>query len=171
MLHLVKAVFMIVFVLGNVAVLSACGAPSQVPAQDTPLELVVLRDVHPLWGGRNVYLMGDGALYVQLVEKGQQETRYALRLAPAKVAELEDLLREHRFTRIETEDRPGQPDEARPVIEVRWQSGESKTVAKWANDVHPNFDAIYDWLIELAESVTDQTPVYVGPYKGDWQPE
>lgn len=171
MFHLVKAVCITTFILGSVVVLSACSAPSRLPAQDTSLELIILRDVQPLWGGRNVYLFGDGRLFVQIVARGAQETRYALRIEPAKVEELADLLREHRFWQIEIEERPGLPDEARPEIEVTWQSGAHKAVAKWANDAHPDFDAIYAWLIELAESVTGQTPVYVGPYEEDWRPE
>ena len=164
MFHLVKAVCITASILGNVVVLSACSAPSRLSAQDTPLELLSQRDGQPLGGGRNVYRVGDGRLFVRIVARGAQETRYARRVEPAKVEELADLLREHRFMQIEIEERPGFPDEARPEIEVTWQSGESKTVAKWAGDVHLDFDAIYDWLIELAESVTGQTPVYVGPY-------
>jgi len=171
MFHPVKALILVALLLGSEAVLSACGGPSQAPAQDTPLELVILRDVQPLWGGRNIYLLGDGRLFVQIVARGAQETRYALRVEPAKVEELASLLCEHRFMQIEIEDRPGMPDEARPEIEVTWQSGAHKAVAKWANDTHPDFDVIYAWLIELAESVADQIPVYVGPYEEDWRPE
>jgi len=151
--------------------LNACNAPGLTPAQGTVLKSVVLRDVQPLWGGRNVYLFGDGRLFVQTVARGAQETRYALQVELAKVEELAELLRQHRFMQIEIKDRPGMPDEARQEIEVTWQSGAHKTVAKWANDTHPDFDAIYTWLTELAEDITDQTPVYVGPYEENWRPE
>ena len=170
MSQLAKAVVLIAFV-GNGIVLSGCGTQIATPAQDASLESVVLRDVHPLWGGRNVYLFGDVRLFVQLVGRGGQEARYALQVEPATVEELASLLREHHFMQIEIEERPGLPDEARPEIEVTWRSGAHKALAKWANDVHPDFDAIYARLIEFAEGVTDQTAVYVGPYDESWRPK
>ncbi|MFQ6102516.1 MAG: hypothetical protein ACE5OS_14985 [Anaerolineae bacterium] len=166
-----KAVILIALLFGTGVMLSGCGARNVTPAQDRSLKSAILRDVHPLWGGRNVYLFGDGRLFVQMVARGAQESRYALQVEPARVEELARLLREHRFMQIEIEDRPGMPDEARPEIEVVWQSGARKAVARWANDTHPDFDAIYSWLVELAESATGQTPVYVGPYEEDWRPE
>jgi len=169
--YLLKALVLAALFLAAGAVLGGCGSPGQAPPEDTSLKSVVLRDVHPLWGGRNVYLFGDGRLFVQIVARGGQETRYALQVEAARVEELAELLRQHRFMEIEIEDRPGMPDEARPEIEVTWQSGAHKTVAKWANDTHPDFDAIYAWLVELAEGVTERTPVYVGPHDESWRPE
>jgi len=169
--YLLKAVALAVLLLAGGAVLSGCGGPGWAPTEDTSLKSVVLHDVHPLWGGRNVYLFGDGRLFVQIVARGARETRYEVRVEPARVEELTELLRQHRFMEMEIEDRPGLPDEARPEIEVTWQSGAHKAIAKWANDAHPDFDSIYAWLVELAEGVTDQTPVYAGPYDESWRPE
>ena len=171
MSYLAKALVLIALFLTVGAALGGCRPSVENPVQGASLKQVVLQDVHPLWGGRNLYLFGDGKLFVQMVERGGEETRYALQVEPARVEELARLLAEHRFMEIEIEDRPGLPDEARPEIDVVWQSGAHKTVAKWANDTHPDFDAIYAWLLELAEGVTDQSPVYAGPYEEDWRPE
>jgi len=171
MCNLVRVLILAALLVSSGSVLSACGGPSEVTDQDIPLELVILRDVHPLWGGRNVYLFGDGRLFIQLVGREGQEARYALQVEPTTVEELASLLREHHFTQMEIEERPGLPDEARPEIEVTWRSGARKTLAKWGNDVHPDFDAIYARLIEFAEGATDQTAVYVGPYDESLRPK
>lgn len=136
-----------------------------------PFAEVILRDVHPLWGGRNIYLFGDGRLFVQIVARDGQETRYASQVEPAGIEELAELLRRHRFMEMEIEERPGLPDEARPEIEVTWRSGAHSAVAKWAGDAHPDFDAIYTWLLDLAEEVVVQQPIYTGPYDENWRPE
>jgi hypothetical protein len=75
------------------------------------------------------------------------------------------------FAAIEIPDRPGLPDEAHPTITVWWQSGEHTSAAKWDTDTHPDFDAVYEWLRNLAsEAVQEQTAVYTGTYDPDWQP-
>jgi len=152
---------------GSVIIFSAC-TPAQ--PQASTFSQIVLKDVQPLWGGRNLYLWHDGTLYIQIVEQGQ-ESRYATQTAPEQVAELEALLAEHNFAAIEIPDRPGMPDEAHPAIEVWWQSGEFTSAAKWDTDTHPDFDAVYDWLVNLAnETVEGETAVYSGPYEPNWQP-
>jgi hypothetical protein len=157
----------LLFLWGSVIIFSAC-TPAQ--PQASPFSQIVLKDVQPLWGGRNLYLWHDGSLYIQIVEQGQ-ENRYATQITPEQVAELDSLLHEHNFAAIEIPDRPGLPDEAHPTITVWWQSGEHTSAAKWDTDTHPDFDAVYEWLRNLAsEAVQEQTAVYTGTYDPDWQP-
>jgi len=130
-----------------------CGSPtSSTPtAAPVPFVEVILRDVHPLWGGREVRVRDDGTLWVRLVRAGGEAEERTAHLSPEEVAALGTLLEAHHFKGIEIPDWPGLPDEARPEIEVRWRSGERTVVAKWAGDVHPDFDAVYEWLLRLAK--------------------
>ena len=74
MSYLAKAVVLTALLLTVGAALGGCRPSAENPAQDRSLKRVVLRDVHPLWGGRNLYLFGDGRLFVQKVERGGEET-------------------------------------------------------------------------------------------------
>ena len=133
--------------------LSACAMPGPV-GQDAPnFQKVILRDVQALRGGRVVTLESDGALDVRIVAPGGAETHATFLVSPAKASELSKLLEEHHFSEIEIEFRAPVPDEARPEIEVVWSSGRRTVVAKWANDVHPDFDAVYNWLLELSDEM------------------
>ncbi|NOX62695.1 MAG: hypothetical protein GXP42_12230 [Chloroflexi bacterium] len=145
----------LIFLLSLSLALGACAIPA---SQDAPaFDKVILRDVTVLKGGRVVELQSDGAVEVVIVAPGGKETRYASRVSADKVAELARLLDEHRFTEIEIAFRAPVPDEARPEIEVVWSSGERTVVAKWANDVHPDFDAIYEWLLRLADEIVENS--------------
>ncbi|HUT33438.1 MAG TPA: hypothetical protein VNE39_08175 [Planctomycetota bacterium] len=122
-----------------------------VPGADG-LERVVLRDVQGLWGGRDLWLRGDGRLIVNVVDprKGDKAvSQYGLQLPGDQVAATAKLVAERHFLKIEIPNRPGVPDEARPTITVRLTDGTEKTVAKWANDKHADFDALYKHLLAL----------------------
>ncbi len=150
----IKTWFLGIALLAAAVRLGGCqqqATPSPIPAA-VPFVEVILRDVHPLWGGRFVRLGADGALFVRVVTPGGKTTEHSSRVSPEQVAELAALLEAHHFREIEIPDRPGLPDEARPEIEVVWRSGERTVVAKWAGDTHPDFDAIYAWLVPLAET-------------------
>ena len=136
-------------------VLSACAIATPTSQETPSFKTVILRDVQVLRGGRVVELRSDGALDVRLVAPGGKETRYAGQVSPEKVVELSNLLEEHHFATIVTQERAPVPDEARPEIEVVWQSGERTVVGKWANDVHPDFDAIYNWLVQLSDQMVE----------------
>ena len=137
--------------LAAAGALVACAAASTATQDATSFQKVILRDVTVLRGGRVVEVQSDGAVEVTIVAPGGKETHYAMQISREKVAELANLLAEHHFNDIEIEFRAPVPDEARPEIEVVWATGESVVKAKWANDVHPDFDAIYQWLLQLAE--------------------
>jgi hypothetical protein len=62
-----------------------------------------------------------------------------------------ELVADRGFFKIEIPNRPGVPDEARPTITVRLADGTEKSVAKWANDKHADFDAIYKHLLSLCD--------------------
>ncbi len=121
------------------------------------LERVILRDVQGLWGGRDLWLNGDGRLIVNIVDPRKRDkaaSQYGLQLPGTQLADTAKLVAEHSFFKIEIPNRPGVPDEARPTITVRLTDGTEKTVAKWSNDKHADFDAIYKHLLTLCELAT-----------------
>lgn len=124
------------------------------PKAKPDLQEVVLRDVQGLWGGQDLSLRGNGRLIVTLVDprKGDKAvSQYGLLLSQPRVAEVARLIAEHDFLKIEIPKRHGVPDEARPTITVRFADGTERTVAKWANDKHADFDAIYRHLLALCD--------------------
>ncbi len=150
----------------------ACGVAA---AGETPkaepgkakVQQIVLRDVQGLWGGRDLCLRADGSLDVRVVDprKGAKAvSQYALKLSDEQVAEVAKLVADRAFFKIEIANRPGVPDEARPTISVRLADGTEKSVAKWANDKHADFDALYAHLLGLCKLATTKGKlVWQGP--------
>jgi len=134
------------------------------------IDTVVLLDVQGLHGGQDLYVWSDGTVVVQVVGKGRQERRYRLRWDAARIRELEELLRRHRFFSIRIRRRRPVPDEAHPDIRVRLVSGEEREVGKQGNDKHRDFDAIYTWLLARVEEAKAGQPEHVGPFDWDYVP-
>jgi hypothetical protein len=151
-------------------------APSIAWAQSDCRAQVILLDVQGLWGGTELWVSEAGKGVCRFVrapakgESGLQEARYAFDLSKEQRAALCALLDEHRFFEMETADRPGVPDEARPVIFVK-SGGRARTVGKWANDRHQDFDPVYEFLLKIAESAKKSAPTGRGPYDRSWKPE
>ncbi|HUT59766.1 MAG TPA: protease inhibitor I42 family protein [Phycisphaerae bacterium] len=144
------------------------------PAGDAAFQSVVLRDVQGLSGGQDLWLFADGRLIVQVVRFGDRTrpcSRYATRLDANALAKVGRLLTERKFFKIKTRDRAGVPDEAHPAITVRSAEGKEHTVRKWANDKHPDFDAIYEELLGLVKSACRGQPEYAGAYDRAWAPK
>ena len=139
-------------------------------------EIVILRDVQGLFGGQNLYLKNNGQIIVQNVQLGKEkpgleERRYIFSINSKEAEKVNFLINKHKFFDIKIPERLGVPDEARPTITVILSSGESKTISKWFNDVHPDFDAIYSYLIKLTQKVNKMAPDYQGSYDYDWKPK
>lgn len=138
-----------------------------------------LLDVQGLFGGRSVFLKRDGTAVVQVVtppktsypEGGLTETRFEFQLGREDADRIFASLRKHSFMGIQIQDRYGVPDEARPEITIRFASGESRSVVKWANDSHPQFDPIYQGLLGLERRTPSMKPVREGRYDPRWMPE
>ena len=134
---------------------------------------VTLRDVQGLWGGQDLWLDADGKLVVQTVHMADRlkgTKRFTTQLSAEQVAAAVKLLADRKFLEIRIPPRPGVPDEARPTITLRTSDGREASVAKWANDKHPDFDAIYKHLLDLVKEAVKGEPSYVGPYNRAWQP-
>jgi hypothetical protein len=110
---------------------------------------LALADVHGLWGGHALDLHGTGMGWASTVDRAGRERRFPVVIAPAAVDALFSLLIAHDFLELTFPARPGVPDEARPVVSVTNAGGETRAVAKWANDRMPTFDLVYQALLAL----------------------
>ena len=172
-------------VLGLCLLLPSCdterNSPSEqaIPSPYDTLVSVTLWDVQGLFGGQNLFLARDGTTYVQIVrppkvlypQGGLHEQRFRLSLNQAEVDAFLTLLKKNDFLGIQIPERFGIPDEARPTLQVRFSSGESRTVAKWGNDTHERFDALYTHLLDLAKKAAGMKPIYDGRWEEKWFPE
>ncbi len=145
------------------------------PSKPIKIDRLVLYDVHGLWGGQNVFIAGNGTLWVQVVKPGKgsgfEEQRYKLMLKPEQLTDLEKALADHHFGDITIKERPGVPDETRPTIELKPVEGKIVKKSKWANDVNEDFTAIYRRLLALVPKPGSETPVYKGKFDREWHPE
>ncbi|MEQ9409039.1 MAG: hypothetical protein RIK87_14985 [Fuerstiella sp.] len=147
--------------------------PGTTPQSRIPL--VTLKDIHPFHGGQSLYLWEDGLFVCQVVKYDRDrqmfiERRFQKTITQKAMKGLSDLLDKHNFFDIVTEQRAGIPEETRPAITVTMTSGKTKTVAKWANEKHPDFDAIYVALRKLITDAEKADPVFDGPYDPKWKP-
>ncbi len=153
----------------------ATGQPDERVKVDKVI-MVILRDVHPLYGGRNVYLLRDGTGVCQLVSRRPGvtpffEKRYRVTLSPDAMSRLLQIISDHSFVDIPSSVKPGLPDSARPTIFVRMASGRSVSVSRWPSDKNADFDAIYHALLEVVKSA--QSGQFLGESQFDpkWVPE
>lgn len=152
---------------------TASGDQGTPPATTTAsVDSVSLEDVQALFGGQNIWITSNGKVIAQVVEPGLEEKRYELDLDPGQFAEVEALLAKHQFAKIEIKDRPAVPDEARPTITVVTADEKTTVVAKWANDKHPGFDAIYQQLLAIVARAKQANQVlYEGKFDFKWRPD
>jgi len=112
----------------------------------------VLLDVQGLYGGRDLWLSSDGKAVCRFVGQGvPQETRFEFEASREQLARLRNALQKHGFSSIWVPRRDGVPDEAHPKIFIA-SGSHQVAVAKWDNDKNADFDAVYNILLEIAES-------------------
>ncbi|MCX5675739.1 MAG: hypothetical protein NTX87_12095 [Planctomycetota bacterium] len=141
------------------------------PEADWPKCKLVLRDVQGLFGGQDVYLDGSGDCILRAVDKGLKEKRFRLKLAAEESLALRRMCIRADLAYLEIKERPGVPDEAHPEISITSAAGETRKVAKWANDKVPAFDKVYALLAGMAKRTADLKPEFEGPYDPAWKPE
>ncbi len=143
------------------------------PLDPADFTRLVLRDVQGLHGGRNVYVGNDGNVTVQAVtptETGLREQRFEFRLTDDERQALRQLLVQHPPRKIRIPLRPGIPDQARPEITLVATGGLATTIAKWDDERHPDFDALYARLQHYEAATKKRRPVWEGRYDHDWRP-
>jgi hypothetical protein len=130
-----------------------------------------LRDVHGLWGGTDVVVEGSGRVVVRVVERTREERRYETTIPVGEAVALLRRAVEADLLRVAPPQRPGVPDEARPMLVVRNARGLGRSVLKWENDQVPRFDGVRAALTELARAVQARgQPVPVEATEPAWQP-
>ncbi len=140
------------------------------------LHSIALKDVHPLHGGQNLYLRGDGTGFCQVIAWNANATnllekRYSLRSSPDSIKHFNILITPDSLSTFSTKDRAGLPDEAISTISVTWAAGRSLRISKWANDTHPAFDQIHGMLLTECQSAQKTMPIYEGKYDHGWVPD
>jgi hypothetical protein len=134
-----------------------------------------MHDAQGLFGGRVLWASEDGTAFVQIVnpppadQSGLWEKRYKMKLTDEQWAEVERLVDTHRFLSLQMPERPGEPDEAHPMIVVFTKDGRTAKARKWANDENADFDAVYSYLLGLCQ--VDGKLVREGVYEWEWRPE
>lgn len=140
------------------------------------VDQIILRDVHPFYGGQKLYLARDGTGFCQLVSRRPGvstffEKRYRITVPAEAMQKLLRLMSEHSFMNIASSVRPGVPDSARPKISARFTSGKWVSVDRWIHDNDPDFDAIYQTLLEIVRSAPTGKLAYEGQYDLEWVPD
>ena len=155
---------------------SATSGASEETASPQTLDQVVLLDVQGLWGGQDLWVSIDGKAICRFVkppekgESGLQETRYAFVLSEEQRATLRELITKRSFFSIQTKDRYGVPDEARPNLFVK-SGSKSHAVGKWANDKHKDFDPVYEFLLKIVEAGKKGKQIHRGQFDWNWKPD
>lgn len=142
------------------------------PEEQRDRAWIALRDVHPLWGGRDVYVEGSGRVVVRDVPRGGPDERRIAASVPAEEARA--LLRravELDVLRVKLVDRPGVPDEGRPTLVAHGADGAEGRITKWANDKVAPFDELLTRLNQIGERAAKEgTASDAGRYDPGWRP-
>lgn len=159
------------------AVTSAKVSGTRDATASDPFRTIVYLGAHPLYGGTNLFLRGDGTGVCQVVtfdetRRRHVETRYDVKLDESRLGELNALLEAQRFIDTELPRTSAEPDSLRIEIGLTLASGRSREVTKWSHEVHSGFDAVFARLRELCVEASAGTPEAEGlPYDRRWRPE
>jgi len=150
-------------------------AASEPAAGAESMQSVSLRDVHPLFGGTNLYLQADGSGICQIVEPSQHargliEKRIPITADSATVKELNHAISQHHFFDLTEALNPAVPDASRISISVTLASKRSATVTNWSSDRNPDFDAIYQILLKIIKSAKRSSAQQESVYDPHWRP-
>ncbi len=153
-------------------VISGEGQEKRPPA----IKTVILRDVHALYGGQNLYLRSDGTGVCQFVFRrpgatALVEQHFTLALSRDVLHQIALLVEERHFFAIRPKRKVGLPGEARPTIFVTMASGKALAVSKWANEASPDFDALYKELNARADASRHGKPLLERDYDSHWVPK
>jgi hypothetical protein len=128
---------------------------------------VILRDIHGLWGGRNIFIEGSGYVLLQRVSPIQEELRYEFELSHGLITSLLVRFIEHDFLGIHLAESEIPPDSAIASITLVNPQGHSFQLVKPANVEHAGFTAIYDELLRIESAAQQLEPIYSGTYAGE----
>lgn len=137
-----------------------------------PAAKAQMSDVQGLWGGRRIFVYGNGRVVVQSVAEEMYEQRYEFVLPAVEVRRLLGTCIEKDFMTIrEDAGRMGIPDEAWREITLINAAGERRTVARWEGEKDSRFDAVYNELLHIEALIGNTEPIYSGPFEWEYVPE
>jgi hypothetical protein len=155
----------------------AVGVADTQTDQPTAFKRLVFREVQGLRGGYKLYLDGDGNGVCQVIYRGgvpdhlMMEKRYRMVLSSQSLQSLNKLIDDHSILELVIPPRVGIPEETRPELAFTLASGKIVTVAKWANDKHPDFDPVYRACLVIVETCASEGHTfYEGEYDSSWVP-
>lgn len=131
-------------VRGDTSVKGSETAPASVPdtleqvaSGKLPLEplLIVYDDLHPLHGGLQLAIHGDGKIEQESRREKVGEPR--AKAARADVLKLLALVRKHQAWEQRVPERPPVPDESRARLTIAWRDRQS-VIWEWYNDLRAN---------------------------------
>lgn len=128
---------------------------------------IILRDVHGLWGGRNIFIEGNGYVLLQRVSPAQEELRYEFELSHGLITSLLVRFIEHDFLGIHFPETELSADEAITSITLINHLGHSFQLVKPAVVEHAGFSSIYEELLRIEASAQILEAIYYGPYAGE----
>ncbi len=130
-----------------------------------------LFDIQGLWGGRAIYIWGNGHSLTRIVSPTKREQRHVLTLNPAQLTQVWETFIANDFLALEIAPRPGIPDEAHPDITLVNPFGQAHSFGKWAGQIVEPFDRIYAQLLALAQQAAAQPAEFEGPFDWNFEPQ
>jgi hypothetical protein len=118
---------------------------------------LTLENIHPLHGGHSIAVSSLGDVEVVDAPPAKPPRRVRATLDGAQLAEIDALLARHDPRTIRIAERPGVADEGWPTLTLV-AGAETSQVGMWANDRHPDFDALAAWLWQAAEPILAAPP-------------
>ncbi len=134
-----------------------------------------LDDIHPLFGGRSIWVDGSGTAFVRSVRSdahGLNEEIYRLDLGRDDIERLLAACLAQDFVSLVSASHVAPPDQARPVITLINGQGQQQSVSNWEprvpggdENMDRRFAAVHGELRRL-EMVAREgvSPVHTGPY-------
>jgi hypothetical protein len=136
-----------------------------------PINEIELHDLS-FFGGCSAKLKRNAESTVRrvFIKKSMKERRFRFIPHEDFFKNLDTILQTHNFFALaEQPTRPGVPDEAHPKITITLASGKTKTVWKWINDKVPDFDPIYNAILDYIKAVDSSIkPKYDGNFDANY---
>jgi hypothetical protein len=137
-----------------------------------------LKDLQPLFGGRDVWVNGSGKAFVRLVQsdaKGLQEHIYRLTLNRGEIERIIMSFLAKDFITLVMPEQSAPPDHGRPEIVITNARGRRHTLSAWDPPIPggdpvavQRFRTVYQEFLRLEVLAKEiASPLYTGAYDGD----
>lgn len=133
--------------------------------------VIELSDIHPLFGGRNISVNGEGDAQLQILLSSNSKSdsfEYTVKLEPEDIQSLIAAFVDNDFVTLELDENPQlDPDTARPTLILRNANGETHRLTGWVIHLPPasashsvrspiqRFDSIYKEMLRIERRIQD----------------